>query len=325
MDDQSRADERGRPARSHRETQLLLSLVYSLIGEGEKARTCAEAAIQLGRDLKSPFVEAVGYMRLGHACHISPSARGPAAEACYRRALEMCDEIKVTRGRAEPLMGLALVHAMSNDLAHAEKEAAEALEICRSAGDEWLAGFVQIAMGAGMAFTNHDAGAALWIAEAGATFARVGDEYCATVCDMWLAVLALRRRDEKTLRRILDGLFRAVRTHSYEFLFTKRTLFGHPDLGSLAPLLVEAARLGIDREHVAWLHSTTGLPSVEYHPGYTLHVRTLGRFVLYRGTEEVSNREWQREKARSLLQLLIVNRKRHLLSLIHISEPTRPY
>jgi len=311
-DGQLRAEERGRPARSHRETQLLLSLVYSLIGEGDKARMCAEAAIQLGRDLKSPFVEAVGYMRLGHACHISLPTRGPDAEACYRRALEMCDEIKVTRGRAEPLMGLALVHAMSNDLAHAEKEATEALEICRSAGDEWLAGFVQIAMGAGMAFTNRDVGAGSWLAEARETFARVGDEYCATVCDLWLAVLALRRRDEKTLRGILDGLFRAVRTHSYEFLFTKRTLFGHPDLGSLAPLLVEAARLGIDREHVAWLHSTTGLPSVEYHPGYTLHVRTLGRFVLYRGTEEVSNREWQREKARSLLQLLIVNRKRHL-------------
>ena len=312
MGGQLRVEERGRPARSHRETQLLLSLVYSLIGEGDKARTCAEAAIQLGRDLKSPFVEAVGYMRLGHACHICPSTRGPDAEACYRRALEMCDEIKVTRGRAEPLMGLALVHAMSNDLAHAEKEAAEALEICRSAGDEWLAGFVQIAMGAGMAFTNRDEGAASWLAEARETFARVGDEYCATVCDLWLAVLALRRRDETTLRVILDGLFRAVRTHSYEFLFTKRTLFGPPDLGILAPLPVEAARLGIDREHVAWLHSATGLPAVEYHPGYTMHVRTLGRFVLYRGTEEVSSREWQREKARSLFQLLMVNRKRHL-------------
>ena len=312
VDGRLRAEERGRPARSHRETQLLLSLVYSLIGEGEQARTCAETAIQLGRDLKSPFVEAVGYMRLGHACHISPSAKGPSAEACYRRALEMCDEIKVTRGRAEPLMGLALVHAMSDDLAHAEKEAAEALEICRSAGDEWLAGFVQIAMGAGMAVTAHDAGAASWLAEAKETFARVGDEYCAVVCDLWLAVLALRSRDAKMLRGILDGLFKSIRTHSYEFLFTKRTLFGPADLGILAPLLVEAVRLGIDREHVAWLHSATGLPSVEYHPGYTLHVRTLGRFVLFRGTEEVSSREWQREKARSLFQLLIVNRKRYL-------------
>ena len=312
VDGRLRAEERGRPARSHRETQLLLSLVYSLIGEGEQARTCAETAIQLGRDLKSPFVEAVGYMRLGHACHITPSAKGPSAEACYRRALEMCDEIKVTRGRAEPLMGLALVHAMSDDLAHAEKEAAEALEICRSAGDEWLAGFVQIAMGAGMAVTAHDAGAASWLAEAKETFARVGDEYCAVVCDLWLAVLALRSRDAKMLRGILDGLFKSIRTHSYEFLFTKRTLFGPADLGILAPLLVEAVRLGIDREHVAWLHSATGLPSVEYHPGYTLHVRTLGRFVLFRGTEEVSSREWQREKARSLFQLLIVNRKRYL-------------
>jgi ATP/maltotriose-dependent transcriptional regulator MalT len=310
--EQVRAEERGRPSRSHRETQLLLSLVYSLIGEGEKARMCAEAGIQLGRDLKSPFVEAVGYMRLGHACHISPSVRGPDAETCYRRALDICDQIRVTRGRAEPLMGLALVHAMSGDPAHADKEAAEALAICRSAGDEWLAGFVEIAMGAGMAFTGLDARAASWLALAKETFARVGDEYCATVCDLWLAVLALRRRDQDVLRQILGDLFSAVRTHSYEFLFTKRTLFGPRDLGVLAPLLVEAGRLGIDREHVAWLHSATGLPSVEYHPGYTLHVRTLGRFMLYRGTEEVCSREWQREKARSLFQLLVVNRKGYL-------------
>ncbi len=309
---QARAEERGRPARSHRETQLLLSLVYSLIGEGEKARTCAEAGIRLGRDLKSPFVEAVGYMRLGHACHISPSIRGPDAEICYRRALEICDRIKVTRGRAEPLMGLALVHSMGGDLASAEKESEEALKICRAAGDEWLAGFVQIAMGAGMAFTGLDAPATSWLASAKQTFARVGDEYCSAVCDLWLGVLALHRRDQEALKQILGELFGAIRTHSYEFLFTKRTLFGPRDLGVLAPLLVEAGRLGIDRDHVAWLHSATGLPPLEYHPGYTLHVRTLGRFVVYRGTEEVANREWQREKARSLFQLLLVNRKGYL-------------
>ena len=130
---------------------------------------------------------------------------------------------------------------------------------------------------------------------------------------MWLAVLALRsQEDEDRLKGFLEILFRDLKAHSYEFLFTKRTLFGPRDLGTLAPLLIEASRLGVEKEHVDWLRSVTGLPELEYHPGYTLHVRTLGRFALYRGTEEVPNREWQREKARSLFQLLVVNRKTFL-------------
>ncbi|MFA7634967.1 MAG: BTAD domain-containing putative transcriptional regulator [Bacillota bacterium] len=310
VDQESRSS---RPSRSHRETQLLLSLVYSLIGEGDKARKCAEAGIALGRDLKAPFVEAVGYMRLGHACHISPSPGAPDAEECYRRALEIADQIGVARGRAEPLMGLALLHAARGEAALAEKEAREALEICQSAGDEWLAGFVQLGVGAGLASSRNDLQASAWLEAANETFARCGDEYCATVCSMWLAVLAMHRQeDEGRLKGFLEILFRDLGAHSYEFLFTKRTLFGPPDLGTLVPLLIEASRLGVEKEHVDWLRSVTGLPELEYHPGYTLHIRTLGRFALYRGTDEVPNREWQREKARSLFQLLVVNRKTFL-------------
>lgn len=301
-----------RPPRSHRETQLLLSLVYALIGEGALAAKCAEAGIQLGRDLKAPFVEAVGYMRLGHARQVAPSTQGPDAETCYHKALEIADEVKVVRGRAEPLMGLALLHAASNKVAPAERNAAEALEICRNAGDEWFAGFVEIAMGAGLASAGNDDRAAPWLDAAKETLARCGDAYCGTVCDLWLAMLAYRRQDEAWLREGLERLFRTVRTHSYEFLFTKRTLFGPRDLGGLAPLLVEAVRLGVDKDHVAWLQASTGLPRVEFHPGYTLHVRALGPFKLYRGKEEVSPREWQREKAKSLFQLLLVNRKGYL-------------
>ncbi len=298
-----------RPPRSHRETQLLLSLVYSLIGEGDLATKCAEAGIQLGKDLRAPFVEAVGYMRLGHARQVAPVAHGPDVEACYRMALDMADQIKVTRGRAEPLMGLALLHASSGEVAAAERAAAEALEICRSAGDEWLAGFVELGMGAGLASSHSDDRAAPWLEAARKTFARCGDAYCGTVCDLWLMVLAHRRHDDSRLREGLEGLIQAIRTHSYEFLFTRRTLFGPRDLSALAPLLVEARRLGLDEDHVAWLQAATGLLQVEFHPGYTLHVCTLGPFRVYRDTEEVSSREWQREKAKSLFQLLLVHRK----------------
>lgn len=304
--------EGSRPPRSHRETQLLLSLVYALVGEGSMAAKCARAGIELGRDLKAPFVEAVGYMRLGHARQLTPAADGLDAGACYRKALDIADELKVVRGRAEPLMGLALLHAASGEVTPAERDAAEALEICGAAGDEWLAGFVQLAMGAGLASAGNDDKASPWLDTAKKTFARCGDVYCGTVCELWLAVLAHRKQEEPRLRERLGCLLRAVRTHSYEFLFTRKTLFGPRDLGVLAPLLVEARRLGLDEDHVAWLQAATGFPKVEFHPGYTLHIRALGPFRLYRGREEVSPREWQREKAKSLFQLLLVNRKGYL-------------
>lgn len=305
-----------RPARSHRETQLLLSLAYCLIGQGDRAVASARAGIRLGQELRSPFVEAVGYMRLGHALRISATPVGITAEECYRRALSICDGLRLTRGRAEPLMGLAMLHAAAGDVDAATAEAAEALAICRAAGDEWMAGFVQLGMATGLGSAGgRDLLAAEWVGEAHDTFVRCGDEYCTTVCELWQAVLELRRpapADGEALRARLDRLFRSMRTHSYEFLFTRRTIFGPTDLGMLAPLLVEAARLGVDRSHVQWLSSVTGLGDLEYHPGYTLHVRTLGRFTLYRGNEEVANREWQREKAKTLFQLLLVNRKGYI-------------
>lgn len=326
-----------RPARSHRETQLLLSLIYCLIGDAERARTCAQAGIRLGKELRSPFVEAVGYMRLGHALYLSAIPGSLTAEECYREALAICDSLKVTRGRAEPLMGLALLHAAAGDEAGASAHAAEAIDICKTAGDEWMAGFVQLAVGSGLAGAGRDRAARPWVEAARATFARCGDEYCSAASQLWQAVLDLRAAGPAAAgssssangtgssppatppptrspasRGELESLLRTVRTHSYEFLFTRRTLFGPRDLGVLAPLIIEASRLGIDRDHVQWLSSITGLEGLEYHPGYTLYVRTLGRFVLYRGNEEVPNREWQREKAKALFQLLLVNRKGYI-------------
>lgn len=307
-----------RPARSHRETQLLLALTYCLIGQGDRAVASARAGVRLGQELRSPFVEAVGYMRLGHALHINATPAGITAEECYRKALAICDGLRVTRGRAEPLMGLAILHAGAGDEDAAAAEAAEGLAICRAAGDEWMAGFVQLGMAAGLGSAGgHDESARAWVNHAHDTFVRCGDEYCTTVCELWQAALELRGAsggagDPEASRVRLDGLFRAMRTHSYEFLFTRRTMFGPTDLGMLAPLLVEAARLGVDRSHVQWLSSVTGLGDLEYHPGYTLHVRTLGRFSLHRGNEEVLNREWQREKAKALFQLLLVNRKGYI-------------
>ena len=52
---------------SHRETDVLLSLIYSMVGEVDLAMESALKGIQLGEKEKSGFVEAVGWIRMGHA------------------------------------------------------------------------------------------------------------------------------------------------------------------------------------------------------------------------------------------------------------------
>jgi DNA-binding SARP family transcriptional activator len=47
---------------------------------------------------------------------------------------------------------------------------------------------------------------------------------------------------------------------------------------------------------------------LEFHPGYSLRIRTLGQFTVSRGQQLVDENDWRREKARQLLQLLLVNR-----------------
>lgn len=70
---QSRADTDpadGRTALSHREATLLLALVYAMLGEADEARQQADRAHRIGHALQSPFVSAVGFIRLGHALHL---------------------------------------------------------------------------------------------------------------------------------------------------------------------------------------------------------------------------------------------------------------
>jgi DNA-binding SARP family transcriptional activator len=54
------------------------------------------------------------------------------------------------------------------------------------------------------------------------------------------------------------------------------------------------------------------LERLVYRPVYTLHVRSLGGFGVWRGEVEIRDRDWRSVKARQLLQLLLVERGRML-------------
>lgn len=311
--EEERQADQSRPQRFHRETLLLMSLLRTLQGDGEGARRDAHEGIAIGRRLGSPFVEAVGHMRLGHALQLSglqPWDDGIRQQAidCYQRAIEQVRVFKVMRTQAEPLWGLCRAHGYSGDLSAAEGYAHQALEIVQRAGDEWIYHLIRVTMGAGYALAGRSEQADTWLTEAADGFARVGDPFCQSAALLWLALDAWWQGDTDKAMDGLSGLLPLAREQGYGRLLTHRTFIGLKDDQAAVPLLIEARRRGIEARYAGRLLRDMGLADVEYHPGYTLSVRTLGPSAVWRGDELVTDRDWKREKARQVFQLLLTYR-----------------
>lgn len=301
-----------RPARNHRETSVILSLVYALTGEPELAASTARKAIVIGQSIKSPFVEACGWIRLGHASLLSGIGSQPfqetdeaGAEDCYQTALRLMDEIDTPRGQAEPLMGLCLEEGLSGNLAKALAYGKKADTLCEQVQDEWLSALIRLGVGIAQFRGQQHEMARETFEQVREDYARCGDAFGEVLAHMWLAIIA-HTQDEGILFQQSMGIFLLkMREGGYQFLLTRRTLLGPPDMQMIVPLLLTAESRGIETEYVRILLEHVGCTGIHFHPGYTLYIQTLGSFRVWLGDEEIKERDWQREKAKTLLQFLI--------------------
>jgi LuxR family maltose regulon positive regulatory protein len=308
------ADE-ARPPRFHRETLLLLSLVHALLGDAEAAERCAREGIAVGQRLNSAFVEAVGHIRLGHALQLAEARPWDTedngrqrAMAHYRRAIEQIRGFKVTRTQVEPLWGLCRVCSAHGDLSSAEHYAEEAIEIAVRAGDEWIGTLVRVTLGAAYVLLGRWDQAQTWLTRADEGFARVGDPYGQSAARLWQALGAWQQGDTDGAAQHLAELLPLARQHGYDGLLTRPTFIGLRNREAAIPLLLEARERSIEPRYVDHLLEAAGMADLEYHPGYALTVRTFGPFAVWRGDEPVTARDWQREKARQIFQLLLTYR-----------------
>ncbi|HEX7540589.1 MAG TPA: BTAD domain-containing putative transcriptional regulator [Anaerolineales bacterium] len=302
----------------HREKQLLLSLVNILLGNQKDAERYARQGIEIGQKMQSEYVEAVAYMRLGHAMQLDSFnpwgiPQREAAIHCYLESMEKARPFKTARVSLEPLWGLCRAYGYAGDVEAAEKNAREATEISRTAGDEWIGHLVRVNMGAVLAMDGRGKAAARLLKEAAEGLDRVQDRFGWSTAQLWLALNAWWQDEVETALRHLSALLPVVKENGYDFLLIKRTHLGLKDDQSAIPFLLEARRQNIEREFILDLLSQAGKRGVEYHPGYTLWVSTLGPFHVWRGDTPVTPHEWQREKAQQLFQLLITTRGQWLL------------
>ncbi|SFU54271.1 BTAD domain-containing putative transcriptional regulator [Alicyclobacillus macrosporangiidus] len=310
----------GRSALSHREATLLLALVHAMLGEADKAREQAERAHRVGHTLQSPFVSAVGFIRLGHAFHLQ-EPRSDAALHAYQEAVARMDEMQVPRGKSEALLGLCLSHGYRGQFALARMYAQESIEIASAAGDLWMASLVRVGFGQSAVMAGQFAQAVEALRRCRDDFGLCGDPFLRLVSQIWLALALYRAGDRAWGMALASALWDTGRLGAW-FLWERPTFFGLRDVAAVVPMLQVFRQREIDPDGDSdtrhgtgrWVRAAvrilerTGCLDVEHHPGYTLRVRTLGGFSVWRGFSEIPHKEWQRDKARKLFQLLLTNR-----------------
>ena len=299
-----------RPQRFHRETSLLLSLVCIMQGEAGLAEKYARQGLAIGEQFESPFVEAVALMRIGHALQVSATRPWMAdelrqAEAAYLKAGELVRMFKVTRVQVEPLWGLCRLAGYHGRLAEAERHALTAIEISEQSGDHWFANLLRTALGAAQALAGQPEQARAWLEAAVNGFGQVGDGFSRLAAGLWLALNAWWQDEAEQAAALTAQLLPEIEQQGCDFLLARASLLGLRDDQAALPLLIEAARRG---QGSARLLTSLGLETLSYHPGYSLFVRTLGPFEAWRGSQVITPRDWQREKARQLFQFLLVQR-----------------
>lgn len=317
-----------RPQRFHREASLLLSLFYAIRGEIRQAYQFAQRGIWIGEQLQSTFVQSVGYMRLGHALQLQNS--NPWTEKGFKRAIEYYHEsiekVDVSRIHVEPLWGMCRALGYNGQIQKAEELALESLAIAQKSGDEWIMVLIRISLGAGEVLANNHDKANHYLTLAESSAAIIKDPFILTVAQLWLAINAWQVNAFDRAFAYLQAFLPRLREHHYEFLVMDETFLGLKDREMIMPLLLAARDNTIEVELVNEILNDLNRVELNYHPGFTLWVRTLDTFNVWRGSQLIQAGEWKREKAKYLFQLLVGNRGKwlHRDQIISILWPDTP-
>lgn len=294
--------------RAHRETELLLALVYAFLGEAEKAKECAERGIFQGVKHKSPFVEACGWIRMGHAVQLHADYDVKLVLECYQTALAMMEEIKVSRGKAEAYMGLCLLYGRRKNLALALRYADLGLAETEKVHDVWLSTVIRLSRVIALACAQKHIQALQELSSVQAAYQRCGDSYGYTFTLLWQAYLYYQTQDEGAFERSVELLIKHIELGQLELIFQRKTLLGPADTHSFSPMLLGAYQRRVHHPFLDQLIMDMGMEHLESHPGYTLRIYTLGEFQVYLGEQLVQEKDWKRDKAKELLQVLLTKR-----------------
>lgn len=306
---QNAGSEKEHLPQSHRETNLILSIIEAFMGNAKASKQLATDSIQLGLAIQSPFVEACGWMRLGHAVQLINQYDHELAIQCYQTALDIMEKINVSRGKAEPYMGLAILYGKQQAYTFAMDNANLGLLETEKVNDRWLSALIKLGIAITEVYRMNYEQAIQTIEHIRADMNACGDRYGLMVTSFWSAYIAFEKGEVDVFKEEMIAFLKVVQAEAYDFFLKRRTTFGPLDMQNIAPMLLKAKQLDIETVFVTRILSDLGLDgTVKNHPGYTLVIHTLGQFKLWLGTKQIEPHDWQRGKAKELFELFITNR-----------------
>ncbi len=120
-------------------TQLLLSMVYSEVGDLEKAHSCAAEAVKLSEGRMIGAWEGLTHLTLGMVLTRMGKERIAEAQKCVERSLKILDEYKLKPWLANGILTLGEIYASSDRIKEAAEALSKAAGMFRKMGmDYWL-------------------------------------------------------------------------------------------------------------------------------------------------------------------------------------------
>ncbi|WP_216828384.1 BTAD domain-containing putative transcriptional regulator [Alkalihalobacterium elongatum] len=299
-------------SRSHRETDLILSIVYSYMGEAERSKRLAEQGILRGTSRKAPFVEACGWIRMGHAVQIQKRYKPELAVHCYETALELMDQLNMSRGKSEAYLGLCLLYGKIGDYQASRNAGELALEEPNRVKDIWLSSYIHLALGIAAFYEKNDRVADEELLASYEGFKQCGCLFGETASLFWLSRFAFSSQDQVKFISFMNKFLNSIKDSQYDFLLTASTLYGPKDVEEAIPMFLEAKKQSVRIEQTTSLLNKLGYEQISFHPGYTVKVQLFGDFQVWLGDKKVNDKAWKREKAKELLQLFLTKKGRML-------------
>jgi ATP/maltotriose-dependent transcriptional regulator MalT/DNA-binding SARP family transcriptional activator len=296
-----------RQPRSHRETILILSLIDSFMGNIDTALNYAEDGIYLGEELNSPFIKAVAYMRLGHAYQLSGKDYIEKSRKAYNNSLKIIEKFNIPRGKAEPLMGLALLEAFYGDCELGLKYGREGLHTAEQAGDEWLSGIIQLSISLNYYFQGDFDQAEKILLDNIVRFKKLNDQFLKSINRLWLVLIYYKENKLEKFDIVAKNLLEIVKERKFEFLFNKNSLFTGNDLERFVPVLLTARDRSIEKNFVQGILAELGYSKLKNHPGYQLKIEAFGNLKVWQGKKLMQHQDWEREKAKELFLLFLLH------------------
>ncbi|MGM9988129.1 MAG: BTAD domain-containing putative transcriptional regulator [Bacillaceae bacterium] len=301
---------------TYRETDLLLSLIEVFSGNANEAKRYAQKAIQQGVEMQAPFVEACGWIRMGHAVQIIVDYDNDLARKCYETALLMMEKIDVSRGKAEPYMGLCLLYGKEGKYDKAFEFGTLAYIEAEKAKDMWLSGLIQLAIGITYTHGKKYEEAFSYLEQAYRYFCINGDNYFKMIASFWKSYCGFHSGKQDVFEQEIFICIQAIQTYGFVFFLKERTLFGIDDHEKMWQLFIAAYQRNIHQTYIYHLlesmKRTSMLHVSTLHPGYSIRVQMLGALTVWLGEEKVEEADWKREKAKDLFCLFLLNRHRHI-------------